>query len=371
MKKIQVLKPKYRIKETLNEVKECLEIWWTWMWFKTVEFENAWKKYTNLKYAHFLNSATSWLHLAFDILKETNNWTNWDEVISTPFTFISTNHAIKYVWLKPVFADIDDSLNLTPNSVISKITNKTKAIIFVWIWGNTANLLEIIEIAKKYKLKIILDAAHMAWSFINWKHVWFDVDVSVFSFQAVKNLPTADAWMICFNNEKLHKLAIKKSWLWINKDTFSRSNQWNYKWDYNVEFLWYKYHWNSIMASLWLIWLKYLDEDNNYRRKLVEKYIKNLKWKVKIIKHENEEESSRHLFQIVVNNREKVIDHLTSKWIFPWVHYKINTEYDLYKTNNRFEKAEFYSNHILSLPLHLDLTENDIDYISNILLEII
>ena len=116
MKKIQVLKPVYRVDECLSEIRECLDSGWTGMGFKTIELEDQWKAYTGLSYAHFLNSATSGLHLAIKVLKEKYNWKNTDEIITTPFTFISTNHAIAYENLTLCFADIDDSLNLSPES---------------------------------------------------------------------------------------------------------------------------------------------------------------------------------------------------------------------------------------------------------------
>ena len=149
MKKIQVLKPHYRVDECLAQMKECLDIGWTGMGFKTVEFEDKWKEYTNLPNAHFINSATSGLHMAVKLLKEECNWHDEDEIISTSFTFVSTNHAIKYENLTPVFADIDESLNLNPQEVKNKITSRTKAIMFVGLGGNSANLLEIIKIARE------------------------------------------------------------------------------------------------------------------------------------------------------------------------------------------------------------------------------
>ena len=232
MEKIQVLKPKYRVEECLLQVKECLEIGWTGMGFKTIEIENEWKKYTKLDNAHFLNSATSGLHLAINILKEKCKWNEDDEIITSPFTFISTNHAIKYERLKPIFADIDESLNLDPQSVLERITDKTKAILFVGIAGNTTNMTKIIKIAQEKNISIILDAAHMAGSYLDGRHIGFDVDVTVFSFQAVKNMPTADSGMICFKDNSDGKRARELSWLGINKDTFERSNQGSYKWDY-------------------------------------------------------------------------------------------------------------------------------------------
>jgi dTDP-4-amino-4,6-dideoxygalactose transaminase len=367
MKKIQVLKPKYRVDESLSEIKECLDIGWTGMGFKTVEFENQWKEYTKLPYAHFLSSATAGLHLAVKILKEKYSWQDNDEIITTPFTFVSTNHAIAYENLKHCFADIDDSLNLDPKSIKNKINENTKAIIFVGIGGNTQNLLEIIQIARENNLKVILDAAHMAGSRINGQHVGFDVDVSVFSFQAVKNLPTADSGMICFNSKEDDRMARELSWLGINKDTFNRSNEGSYKWDYIVNEVGYKYHGNSIMAALGIVGLRYLDEDNQTRRNLAARYIENLDGKIKYIKHESNQ-TSRHIFQVVVENRDSVIEYLSNKGIYPGVHYRQNNEYRPFQTEQIFIKSQYYSDHILSLPLHLGISLNDIDYICKTLI---
>jgi dTDP-4-amino-4,6-dideoxygalactose transaminase len=368
MQKIQVLKPKYRVNECLDEIKECLEIGWTGMGFKTVEFENQWKKYTRLSNAHFLCSATAGLHLAIKILKDKYHWQEGDEVITTPFTFVSTNHAILYENLTPCFADIDSSLNLKPDSVKEKINPNTKAILFVGIGGNTKNLREVISIAKEYNLKIILDAAHMAGSRIDNRHVGFDVDVSVFSFQAVKNLPTADGGMICFKNEEEDAKARELSWLGINKDTYSRNNQGAYKWDYTVNEVGFKYHGNSIMAALGIIALKYLDEDNQYRRDLAQRYVDNLSGKVEYIAHESNQ-TSRHVFQVSVENREAVIELLANNDIYPGVHYRQNTDYKPFMSNKIFKNSKYYSDRILSLPLHLEMSFPDIDRICNTLLQ--
>jgi dTDP-4-amino-4,6-dideoxygalactose transaminase len=366
MKRIQVLKPKYRVEECLEGIRECLEIGWTGMGFKTVEFEEEWKKYTKLSNAHFLNSATSGLHLAVKILKEHYGWKDGDEVISTAFTFVSTNHAIKYENLTPVFADIDASLNLDPEAIKVQITSKTKAIIFVGVGGNSANLQEVIEIARENDIKIILDAAHMSGSKIDGRHVGFDVDVTVFSYQAVKNLPTADSGMICFSDEKLDKRARQLSWLGINKDTYQRSDKNSYKWDYNVASVGYKYHGNSIMAALGLVGLKYLDEDNLYRKELVRDYIKCLDGNIKYIEHDKG--TSRHVFQVLVENREEVIEHLSQNGVYPGVHYRDNMEYPIY-TGELLENTQFYSDRILSLPLHLTVTNHDVVYICKKILE--
>jgi hypothetical protein len=116
MDAIQLFVPTFRIEECLAEVRECLEKGWTGIGFKTIAFETAWNEYTGLPHAHFLNSATAGLHLAMRLLKQRHEWADGDEVITTPLTFVSTNHAILYENLNPVFADVDEYLCLDPRT---------------------------------------------------------------------------------------------------------------------------------------------------------------------------------------------------------------------------------------------------------------
>jgi dTDP-4-amino-4,6-dideoxygalactose transaminase len=368
MGKIQVLKPKYRVTECMSEIKECLDVGWTGMGFKTVEFEDKWKQYTGLPNAHFLNSATAGLHLAVKIFRDKYGWEDGDEVITSPFTFVSTNHAITYENLKPCFADIDRSLNLDPDSVVSRINERTRAIIFVGLGGNTANLDAMIEIAREHQLILILDAAHMAGSRIGERHVGYGVDASVFSFQAVKNLPTADSGMVCFQKGEDDLKARELSWLGINKDTFSRSNEGSYKWDYQVHEVGFKYHGNSIMAALGLVGLRYLDDDNKYRRALAARYMENLNDKVDYIKHESDT-TSRHIFQVVVENRDYIIDFLSQNNVYPGVHYRQNNEYKPFRSSLILKNSKFFSERVLSLPLHLEISMDDVDRICKLVLE--
>ena len=364
MKAINIFKPKFRADEILSEIKECLDTNWTGLGFKTVQFEAAWKQYTGFKYAHFLNSNSSGLHLAVKILKDVNKWQDGDEIITTPLTFISTNHAIKYENLTPVFADVDDQLCLDPDSIIANITRKTKAVMFVGIGGNIGQFNKIIKICKEYGIKLILDAAHMAGTMIDNIHVGQKADVSVFSFQSVKNMPTADGGMICFKSSDYDALARKLSWLGIDKDTYNRTNsKGSYKWDYDVVDLGFKSHGNSIMASMGLVALKYLDEDNEKRREICNLYdegFKNNKLITPIL-HNSDCTSSRHLYQIRVANRNDVMEYLNANDIFPGVHYKDNTEYQIYSNaKGTCPNAHKLSEEIISLPLHMFLTHDDI-----------
>ena len=117
----QLFVPNFRVEECLSQIRECLEKGWTGLGFKTVEFEKAWREYTGLSNAHFISSNTVGLHLALHLFKTKHGWSDQDEVITTPLTFVSTNHAILYVNMKPVFADVDDSLCIDPEDFEKKI----------------------------------------------------------------------------------------------------------------------------------------------------------------------------------------------------------------------------------------------------------
>lgn len=365
---IQLFKPKYEIEECLTEIRDCLEKGWTGLGYKTVEFENAWKSYTGLPFAHYLNSSTMGLNLAVEILKEQYGWNNDSEIITTPITFISTNHAILKSGLKAVFADIDETMCLDPKSVRAHITDKTRAVMYVGLGGSTGNYLEIVKICEECGLKLILDAAHMAGTRYCGEIPGHEAEVVVYSFQAVKNLPTADSGMICFKKGEFDEIVRKKSWLGINKDTYARTtNMGNYKWKYDVEYVGDKAHGNSIMASIGLVQLKYLDRDNAYRRQLVHWYQERLSQypdKIKLVKSVDGCESSCHLFQIMVENRDELMLHLNAADIFPGVHYADNTNYRMYSyAHGTCPYADYVSEHTLSLPMNLYLTFEDIQFI--------
>ncbi len=369
---IQLFVPNFRVDECLAGVRECLEKGWTGLGFKTVEFENAWKKYTELPHAHFLSSNTAGLHMAVHILKTRYGWADDDEVITTPLTFVSTNHAILYCQLRPVFADVDEYLCLDPASVEERITPRTRAVMFVGMGGNAGQYEKIVELCRNRGLKLILDAAHMAGTRLGGRQIGSEADAVVFSFQAVKNLPTADSGMICFKDQEDDDRARKLSWLGINKDTYSRTMaQGAYKWMYSVEEVGFKYHGNSIMASIGLAQLKWLDQDNSYRRQIASWYRAKVgaNLSIHVVETVPECDSATHLFQIRVKNRDAMMLALNEHEVYPGVHYRDNTEYPMYSyASGTCPKASCASSEIVSLPIHMSLTHNDIDMISDLLL---
>lgn len=375
---IQLFKASFDIEACLAQVKECLEKGWTGMGFKTVEFEEAWKKYTGHKYAYYLNSNTAGLYMAVDTLKEQYGWSDGDEVISTPLTFISTNHAIAKSKLTVAFADVDDSLCLDPKSVKERINDKTRAVIFVGFGGNTGRFKEIVRICKEKSLKLILDAAHMSGT--RYKDgicpgTNGEANVTVYSFQAVKNLPTGDSGIICTDDEELDRIFRKKAWLGINKDTYSRSvnKDGTYKWKYDIEYVGDKYNGNAIMAGIALAQLPKLDRDNAYRRTLAQWYTEVFALypkQIGLIRVPEDCISSRHLFQILVKDRDGLMSYLNSNGVFPGVHYIANTDYRMYEYGKgTCPKADFASEHIISLPMHMGVSFSDVKFITDLVVK--
>jgi len=365
---IQLFVPTFEVEECLSEIQECLVKGWTGLGFKTVQFEEEWKKYTGLPNAHFLNSATAGLYLAFDILKNEYNWKEGDEVITTPITFVSSNHAIILSGLKAIFADVDDTLCLNPKDAEKRITSKTKAILYVGMGGNAGYYDQVVALCEKYGLKLILDAAHMSGTRVNGIIPGKEAEVVIYSFQAVKNLPTADSGMICFKRDDFDAIARKKTWLGINKDTYARTNfGGNYKWKYDVEYVGHKYHGNSIMAAIGLAQLRYLERDNSYRRQIAKWYTQGFTPyidKIKLIKVPDFCESSYHLFQIIVEDRDGLMTFLNEHEIYPGVHYIDNTRYRMYPyAKDSCTYASYVSDHVISLPMHLRLTYEDVQHV--------
>jgi dTDP-4-amino-4,6-dideoxygalactose transaminase len=366
---IHLFAPSYEVEECLAAVRECLEVGWTGVGFKTDQFEAAWKEYADLPHAHFLSSATAGLHLALRILRTHDGWADGDEVITTPLTFVSTNHAILYERLAPVFADIDETLCLDPDSVARRITPRTRAVMFVGFGGNCGRLAQVADLCRARGLRLVLDAAHMAGTRRAGRHIGREADATVFSYHAVKNLPTADAGMICFREAEDDLRARRLSWLGISKNTYERTHSVGpHLWRYDVDEVGYKYHGNSIMAAIGLVQLRYLDRDNGTRRQIASWYRERLSGVAGATLTEVPAgcEPSTHLFTIRVAHRDDLILGLNSQGIYPGVHYRDNTEYPPYRFGaGSCPRAARASRELLSLPMHLRLTREDVDRVAS------
>lgn len=371
---LQVLQPQFPIDEILDEIRKCLEKNWTGMGFKTVEFEDIFSSLSGHSNCIFLSSNTAGLHLTLEVLKERNGWSEKSEVLTTSLTFVSTNTSIIQTGLKPVFCDVDKSLNLDINSIKASINLNTVAIIFVGLGGNTANLRAIEKVAKEYGLALIIDAAHMAGSRFEvndsvWAPASCSADATVYSFQAVKNIATADSGLVSFRDEENYMLAKRKSWLGISKDTFQRTDSLGkYNWRYSVDTMGFKYNGNSVMAAMGLVQLKYLNDQNEYRRKIFDFYKQNLNDAFQLIEHQNSNGTSQHLIQANVTNRDFYIEECQKYLINLGVHYLPNHAFAVFEKYTRsLPMTESLGDKLITLPCHPNLTIDDLGYIGEVL----
>lgn len=360
---IQLFAPSFDIDRCLAEIRACLEKGWTGIGFKTVEFEQRFCEYTGQPFGHFVNSNTNGMHVLLEMLKITRGWKDGDEIVSTAMTFVSTNHSILHAGLRPVFADVDGSLCVTVDTVRQAITPRTRAVVFVSIGGNSGEIMAIADLCRAKGLVLILDAAHAAGSRLRGEHLASYADYTVYSFQAVKNLPTGDAGLVTVPTKAEDELIRRLSWCGINKDTYSRSQD-GYKWLYSVDHVGYKYNGNAIMGAIALVELDRLDAGNARRREIATRYREGLDGfgGLRYIAHANEGESSRHLVQFECPDRDRLNLYLDSVGIGTGVHYRSNSRYPMY-ANQKTPRSEFYDQRILSLPLHLRLSDDDVDHV--------
>ena len=367
--KIPMFAPVYDVEACLKNIKDCLEKGWTGQGYKTIEFEEEWKRYTGHSNAHFLTTATAGLNLVIETLKEEYGWNDGDEIISTPLTFVASNNCILFSNLKPVFADVDCTLCLDPEDVERKITSKTRAVIFVGLGGTAGNYEKIEDICIRHNLKIILDAAHMAGTKLHGETVGLKADAVVYSFHVTKNLSLAEGGMVCFKERQLDEIIRKKTFNGIDKSHAPMSREKHNTWDYDVKYLADAYNGNSIMASIGLAQLPHLDKENEIRRTIARQYDDLFSQYSDRIKLPSKVEgcvSSTWLYQIIVEKRDELLQYLTGEGIGCGIHYPVNTLYWMYENQHGICKnATYYSEHLITLPLHINLTTQEICEVAN------
>lgn len=372
---IHVFRPIFRVDECLAELRECLERGWTGLGWKTVKFEDAWKAYTGLPHAHFVSSGTAALQIALRTLKIRLGWKAGDEVITTPLTFVSTNEVILEEGLTPVFADVDEYLCLKPSEIERLASQNTKAVVFVGLGGQTGRWPDIFRECGTRGLSLILDGAHLAGARVHGKHVGAGADAACFSFHPVKNLATGDSGMVSFKDASDDALARELSWHGIDRDTWSRTTGpvSGYRWRYSVRRLGFKYNGNSIQAAIGLVGLKYLDRDNARRREIHARYEEGLAVRppgLDLIPVPSGSVPSGHMFRVLSERRDELLEFLNTKSIFPGVHYELSTAYPVFEAYRRScPAAELAAARLLTLPCHLALTDDDVDRVAAAVLE--
>ena len=321
------------------------------------EFEKSFSDYIGCQYAVGVDSGSSALSLAL----KTIDIGNGDEVITVPNTFISTAYAISDCGGKPVFVDVEEQTQLMDISLVeSAVTSKTKAIIPVHLFGQMVDMNSLMKIAKKHNLFVIEDSCQAHGASQNGKKAGSIGDLACFSFYPGKNLGAfGDGGMITTSK----KLYYEKLMLLRNNGSIKK---------YYHKLKGRNARLDNIQAAVLKVKMKYLDEWNQKRKRIADKYSQSFNEVgdliLPAIKEENK--SAHHLYVVRTKYRDELYDYLNSNGIETIIHYPIpihlqESYSELQLTSGSFPITELLANEILSVPIHPHLTNQDLRYIIN------
>jgi perosamine synthetase len=326
-------------------------------------FEKEFGEYIGTKYALAVNSGTSALHLSLIAMDITAG----DYVITSTATFIATANAIVYTGARPIFVDISlETYNMDPQKLeetIKKYRNKVKAIIPVHLYGYPCEMDVILEIAEKYDIKILEDACQAHGATYKGRRVGSLGDAGAFSFYPSKNMTVCgDGGMVTTNNNKIAEI------IEILRDVGrSKSNP------YFHEYIGYTARMNTINAAIGRIQLKYLEKWNEKRREIAREYNRKLDGIGDLVLPPRERRGIKpvyHLYVVRTKYRDQLKEYLKRNGIECGIHYPLPVHLQLpYKQmgfrEGMFPNAEKWAKEVLSLPMHPNLTNEDIEYVVN------
>jgi len=352
-----------KFEEYIEEIKDLWESHWlTNMGVKHKQLETELSQYLNAPNITLFTNG----HLALECAIAAFNLTG--EIITTPFTFASTTHAIIRNGLEPLFCDINpDDYTIDTDKLESLITDKTSAIIPVHVYGNICNVNEIERIAKKYNLKVIYDAAHTFGVTIDDVGVANFGDASVFSFHATKVYNTIEGGAITFNNPDLRR-------------TLNDLKNFGITGPESVEYVGGNAKMNEFQAAMGICNLRHVDEEIKKRKAVVERYREKLNGVdgIKIAKPQDGVKSNYAYFPVVFDgykaNRDEIYAVLADKNIFARKYfYPLTNTFECYRDRfdvNQTSVAKYIAKRVLTLPLYADLAMEDVDKICKTILEI-
>jgi perosamine synthetase len=379
----QLFKAVLPTEEILAELRGILESGWIGLGPKTAEFEKGLAAYIAPRTRFLaLNSCTSALHLAFKAL----DLPKGSLVLTTPLTFVSTNHAILYEGLVPVFCDVDAKTgNLSPEAMESALAKHSiAAVLAVHLGGYACDMDRINALARSRGIPVIEDCAHaFGGRYSDGRRIGDTDNLCCWSFQAVKNLPVGDGGAISTTDAGTAERLKKLRWLGIDQDTISRfqaagsEKAYQYKWDYNVGEVGFKYHLNDIASAIGVVQLRHIDEANRRRAAIAAIYRARLGEAdgVTLPAYRSADLSSYHFFPLFFERKADVYRALVDKEIHPGMHYKRNDRYPMYadclkagRNGETLEGVEWFEARELTLPIHLGLTDEDIHSICDVVL---
>jgi dTDP-4-amino-4,6-dideoxygalactose transaminase len=365
--------------EEIDEVVDTLKSDWITTGPKTKKFEDEFKNYFNAPAALALNSCTAALHTSLIALGIGQG----DEVITTPMTFCSTVNVIEHVGARPVLVDVEpDTLNIDPEKIERAITPRTRAIIPVHYSGHPAELDYIYEIAEKYNLFVIEDAAHAVSAKYKGKFIGSSSNPVCFSFYATKNLTTAEGGMLTGNPEFIEKAKVI-SLHGMSRDAWKRYSK-EGSWYYEVVTPGFKYNMTDIQASLGIWQLRKLGRFQARRREIVKMYNEHFSKEeaLEIPVERQHVEHAWHLYVLRLNasalkiGRNEFIEELAKRNIGTSVHFIPVHIHPYYKKKYNYKPEDFpvaYSNYLrmVSIPLCPKLTDNDVYDVIEAVLDVV
>jgi dTDP-4-amino-4,6-dideoxygalactose transaminase len=313
-------------------------------------FEKKFLQYTKSKECIAVNNGTSALHLALSLLEVKGK-----EVIVPSMSFVSTANAVLYNGGTPIFADIDpDKLCIDPDNIRRLITKKTVAVLPVHFGGMSCDLNKISEICRKYDLTLIEDAAHAAGTTYKKKRIGGHGTAVCFSFHPVKNLAMPTGGAITLNDKHSSKNAIilkTRRWCGISNRRGAV---------YDVSELGWNFYMNEFSAAVGLVQLSKLDSMNNKRKKIAKRYFDEIRLFEKM---PYDLECSYHFYWIQVKNRSRFMSYMEKNNVQTGIHYLPIHKMSLYNSAKRLPITENISRNIVSIPIHPNLTEMDVNKI--------
>ena len=314
------------------------------------KFETEFKKYTDSSSCIAVNSGSAALHLSLS----TENISKC-EVILPSLSFVSTAHTVLLNGATPIFADInEETLCIDPEKIEELITNKTRVVLPVHFGGMPCDLSKIKKICKKNNLLLVEDAAHASGATYNHQKIGSHGNLVCFSFHPVKNLAMPTGGLITVNGKNHKKISyVLKSKRWCGISNRIGAN-------YDVDKIGWNYYMNEFSAAIGLTQLKKLNKLIKYRKTIAKHYTKEINLVKKIPFNSD---CSYHLYWIRVKNRKEFMKKMQEKGIETGIHYKPIHQMSLYKTKLHLPITEKIGSEIVSIPIHANLDNSDMDKI--------
>jgi dTDP-4-amino-4,6-dideoxygalactose transaminase len=365
----------------ISEVVDTLKSGWIAKGPRTVKFEKEFAEYLGAKHAVAMNSCTAALHVAL----AAKGIGPGDEVITTPMTFASTANTIIHVGATPVLTDIDYRTGcIDPDEIEKKITPKTKAIVPVHYSGQVCDLDRIYEIADRHGLFVSEDAAHALWSRYKGRLIGNRLrGTASYSFYATKNLTTGDGGMLVTDDDEIAERARVLAGQGMSQNAWNRYAKGG-TWKYDIVEAGYKYNMFDIQAALGLIQLRRLEEMQEKRLKIADRYQKAF-GAIDAVDPPFVPEYATHCWHLYVLrvvpelltiDRDRFIVELNERNVGTSVHFIPVHNMSLYR--NRFgykesdlPNAQKHFERIISLPLYPSMTDEEVQYVIDAVRDIV